>query len=145
MSDDNKEPPSGVQRYQAANVLQAGRPGFWVHAGDYNAHVTRLNAEVQRLENERASAVERCHEFRTGYRGAQDELTKAQALLVKCDLALEYVGMQDHFIDYEFTALVRKELKNAIAQQSAPAAKGLTEESRQEAIERHFGHFGDGV
>lgn len=40
-----------------------------------------LLAEVERLEKERASAVERCHEFRSSYRGSQDELTKASAFI----------------------------------------------------------------
>jgi hypothetical protein len=38
-----------VERYHAHQVADTGRRGLWVHAGDFNSVVTRLQAEVERL------------------------------------------------------------------------------------------------
>lgn len=72
---------SGVQRYQAADVLGAGRPGFWVHAGDYNANVTRLTAERDGLLAEVEEWKRRCQYNADTAHDLQSELTKARELI----------------------------------------------------------------
>ncbi|MEL4167314.1 hypothetical protein [Pseudomonas sp. ZS001] len=71
---------------------------------DHRAHVTRLQAEVERLKDEAGI-------YRTGYALLKEELTKARELLVRAETWMPEESQ------------VLTDIQEYLAHQSAPAAK----------------------
>jgi DNA repair exonuclease SbcCD ATPase subunit len=118
---------STIKRYSAADVPEAGRPGFWVHAGDFNQVQEQAASRESALQQRLNIADQRVCDL-------QIELTKARNLISTLEARLLHkdkgIDFRDALIS-EASELAYKELpatwlsraSTLCVRQSAPATK----------------------
>jgi hypothetical protein len=61
-----------IKRYSAAEVPEAGRPGFWVHAGDFNQALELAANREAALQQRLNAADQRVDDLQSGLTKARD-------------------------------------------------------------------------